>query len=69
MRARTSSGSASSEAAVKPTRSQKRTVTTLRSSWTTAAGGSVSGAAQNGQNGNSPGSSLPQDRQVLTRRL
>ena len=32
MRARTSSGSACSEAAVKPTRSQKRTVTTLRSS-------------------------------------
>ena len=51
MRARTSSGSAASEAAVKPTRSQKSTVTTLRSSCTDAAGRSVSGAAQNGQNG------------------
>ena len=64
MRARTSSGSAASEAAVKPTRSQKRTETTLRSSCTDAAGRSVSGAAQKGQNGNSPGSSLPQEGQV-----
>ena len=44
MRARTSSGSAASEAAVKPTRSQKRTDTTLRSSARAAAGCSVSGA-------------------------
>ena len=40
--------------------SQKRTVTTLRSSWTEAAGCcSLRGAAQKGQKGNSPGSSLP----------
>ncbi len=68
MRARTSSGSAASEAAVKPTRSQKRTETTLRSS-VVRAGSSVSEAAQNGQNGNSPGSSLPQDGQVVTDRV
>src|SRR5215212_5932961 len=66
MRARTSSGSAASEAAVKPTRSQKRTVTIFRSSCTDAAGCVVRGAAQNGQKGNSPGSSLPQAEQVAT---
>ena len=32
-------------------------------------GCSVSGAPQNGQNGNSPGSSLPQAGQVATRRV
>ena len=56
-----------SEAAVKPTRSQKSTVTTLRSSSAAARGCSVSGAAQKGQNGNSPGSSLPQEGQIGTR--
>ena len=55
-----------SEAAVKPTRSQKRTETTLRSSWSEGAGRSASGAPQNGQKGNSPGSSLPQEGQVGT---
>src|SRR6266702_4041110 len=67
MRERTSSGSAACEAAVKPTRSQKRTVTTLRSSWIGAEGCSVSGAPQKGQNGNSPGNSLPQAGHVGTR--
>src|SRR5262245_183955 len=60
-RERTSSGSAVSEAEVKPTRSQKRTETTFRCSRTSA---SVSDAPQKGQNGNSPGSSCPQDVHV-----
>src|SRR5438093_1203903 len=50
MRARTSSGSACSEAAVKPTKSQKSTETTLRSSWTGGADCAVSGAAHSLQN-------------------
>ena len=45
IRARTSSGSCCSDAAVKPTRSQKRTETIFRSS-STAVGCSVSGAVQ-----------------------
>src|SRR5215210_5447112 len=69
MRVRTSSGSAASEAAVKPTRSQKRTVTILRSSCTEAAGCAVRGAVQNGQKGNSPGSSFPHEGQVVTNRV
>src|SRR5829696_9471076 len=69
MRARTSSGSAASEAAVKPTRSQNRTVTILRSSCTDAAGCAVRGAAQKGQKGNSPGSSLPHEEHVVTNRV
>src|SRR5215217_4928375 len=69
MRARTSSGSAAAEAAVKPTRSQKRTVTILRSSCTEAAGWAASGAVQNGQKGNSPGRSFPHEGQVVTNRV
>ena len=63
IRARTSSGSARSEAAVKPIKSQKRTDTTLRSS---RAPGPCrpNGARQYGQNGNWPGSSLPQLLQI-----
>ena len=45
------------------------TVTIFRSSCTRAPGCAVSGAAQNGQNGNSPGSSLPHEEQVGTRRV
>src|ERR671930_295696 len=60
MRARTSSGSAASDDAVKPTKSQKRTETSLRSSSGGVGAASASAAPQNGQNGNSPGSSLPQ---------
>jgi hypothetical protein len=54
---------------VKPTRSQKRTVTILRSSCTDAAGCPVRGAAQKGQKGNSPGSSLPHVEHVVTNRV
>src|SRR5207302_6532972 len=68
-RARTSSGSACSEAAVKPTRSQKSTETTLRSSRRAAGAASLNGTPQNGQNGNSPGSSLPQFGHVATQRV
>ena len=67
-RAWTSSGSADSDAAVKPTRSQKRTDTTFRSRAPEAAAVAPSGAAQNGQNGNSPGTSLPHDGHVTMRR-
>jgi hypothetical protein len=67
MRERTSSGSAASDAAVRPTRSQKSTVTTLRSSWTAAAGCSVSGAEQYPQNWNPSGFSLLQAGQIVTR--
>src|SRR5581483_7686639 len=63
------SGSARSDAAVNPTRSQNSTDTTFRSSCTEAAGGTVSGAVQNGQNGNSPGTSLPQEGQAATSRV
>ncbi len=59
-RAWTSSGSADSDAAVKPTRSQKSTETTFRSLAPAGAGVSESAAPQCGQNGNSPGRSLPQ---------
>src|SRR5215218_6021916 len=69
MRERTSSGSTASEAAVKPTRSQKRTVTTLRSSWIEAAGCSVRGAVQKPQNWKPFGFSLPQAGQVSTSRV
>src|SRR6266511_2441108 len=66
MRARTSSGSRCSEAAVKPTRSQKRTETIFRSS--RADGGcSASGAVQKPQNTKPSGFSFPQFEQVSTR--
>src|SRR6266545_1353703 len=66
MRARTSSGSRCSDAAVKPTRSQKRTETIFRSS--RAGGGcSASGAVQKPQNTKPSGFSFPQCEQVSTR--
>ena len=64
-RPRSASGSVDSPSAVDPTRSQKRTVTTLRCS--RAAAAAVSGTPQNGQNGNSPGSSFPQAGHADTR--
>jgi hypothetical protein len=54
---------------VKPTRSQKSTETTLRSSRIEAGAVAPSGAAQYGQNGKSPGSSLAQFGQVATPRV
>ena len=69
IRARTSSGSCCSDAAVKPTRSQNNTDTTFRSSSAGVGAVSASGAPQNGQNGNSPGSSLPQAGQDATCRV
>ncbi len=65
----TSSGSAASDDAVNPTRSQNRQVTTFRSSRTDAEGSTASGAPQNGQNGNSPGNSFPQAGQLATKRV
>ena len=59
-------GSACSEAAVKPTRSQNRTVTTLRSSRAEAGGASLSGAAHSLQNFALSGFSVPQEGQTAT---
>ena len=64
-----SSGSSASDAAVKPTRSQNSTETTLRSSRAGVGRRAVSGAAQYGQNENSPGSSLPQFGQAAIDRV
>src|SRR4051794_13165606 len=69
MRACTSSGSVASDAAVKPTRSQNSTETTLRSSRAGDPAVSANCAPQKGQNGNSPGSSFPQAGQLSTRRV
>jgi hypothetical protein len=67
-RARRASGSVDSPIAVEPVTSQKRTVTVFRCS--REAGAVLSGAAQNGQKGKSPGGrSLPHDGQVVTRRV
>jgi hypothetical protein len=51
-------GVACSQAAVKATRSQKSTETTLRSTRSTAGAASLTGAAQDRQNRNSPGELL-----------
>jgi hypothetical protein len=56
----TSSGSARSERAVNPTKSQKTTVTTLRSSPAGWRGTSASGDPHAPQNRNPPGLSCPQ---------
>jgi len=60
-------GSALSERAVNPTRSQKRTVTTLRSSSERFGSVSISGAVQKPQNSKPAGFSLPQLGQVAIR--
>lgn len=67
MRACTSSGSTDSDADVNPTRSQNSTDTTFRSFAPGAGAAAERGAVQNGQNGNSPGTSLPQDGYVTIR--
>src|SRR5207247_2805932 len=69
MRARTSSGSCCSEAAVKPTRSQKSTETTLRSSRAGAEGRSTSAAPQFRQNFARSGFSSPHWGQADTNRV
>jgi hypothetical protein len=64
-RARLTSGSDDSPIAVEPVTSQNTTVTIFRCSRS----GLPSGAVQNGQKGNSPGSSLPHAGQAATGRV
>src|SRR6476660_9268023 len=69
MRARTSSGSAASDASVKPTRSQKRTETTFRSSPAATGAASTRGAAHSLQNFAVSPFSKPHLGHLTTRRL
>src|SRR5262249_39669797 len=63
--ARSASGSVDSPRSVDPVTSQKSAVTALRCSWSVP----PSVAPQKGQNGNSPGRSLPQEGQPATARV
>src|SRR5205814_9641342 len=68
IRACTSSGSAFSDAAVKPTRSQKSTETTFRS-FAPIGAGAARGTLQKPQNANPSGFSCPQEGQIAIARV